>query len=39
LDGGISPMVWTVCGVFNAFLVGWTLENVSFNCSYYLGLV
>jgi len=28
LDGGVSPKVWTVSGVFNDFLDGWTVENV-----------
>jgi len=34
----LAPKVWMNCGVFNAFFVDWTVENVSFECSYSLGL-
>jgi len=33
LDGGVSPKVWTVSGVFNDFLDGWTVEIVLFDCT------
>jgi len=36
LDGGVSPKVWTVSGVFNDFLNGWTVENILFDCTYDL---
>jgi len=39
VDYGVSPKVWTGCGVFNVCLVGWTMENVSFDCIYSLGQV
>jgi hypothetical protein len=31
------PRFGRFCGVFNAFLVGWSIENVSFDCIYSLG--
>jgi len=39
LDGGVSPKVWTVTGVFNAFLDVWTVKHILFDCNYDLGLV
>lgn len=36
---GVSPNIQTVCGVFNTFLVGWIMKNVSFDHSYGIRLV
>jgi len=39
MDGDVSPKVWTVCVIFNAFLDGWAMKNVSFDWGFDLGLV
>jgi len=36
MDCGVTPKVWTVCGVFNTFLVCLCIVNVFFDCSYNL---